>query len=45
MQRKTELVIEPRVAGARAEDGQFVARPRLDAGPGADNGGAAHHRK
>src|SRR5437879_1481999 len=43
MQRKAELVIEPGVAGARAEHGQIVARLRLDAGPGPDNGCAAHH--
>src|SRR5436305_15033436 len=43
MQRKAELVIEPGVAGARAEHRQIIARLRFDAGPGPHDGCAAHH--
>ena len=43
MQRKAELVIEPRVTGAWAEHGQIIAHPGLDTGPGTDDGSAAHH--
>src|ERR1700749_603688 len=45
MRREAELMIKDLMTGARAEHRDAVAHMRLDAGPGAHDGGAAHHRE
>src|SRR5690349_8517629 len=45
VQREAELVIEALVTAARTEHGNIVLHLRLDAGPGAHDRRAAHHRK
>ena len=45
VQREAELVKKSLMLGTRAEDGQVVRRPRLDPGPGPDDGRVAHHRE